>query len=194
MILLIDNYDSFTYNLYQYIGEIYKDIRVCRNDKISIKEIRDLKPKAIVISPGPGEPSKSGLSEAIIKEFYKEISILGICLGHQAIGEVFGGTIVRAKKVMHGKSSTISHEKDGLYKDVEKKLTVMRYHSLVIDKDTLNDEFKVTAVSEDDMEIMSIEHKEYSLYGLQYHPESVFTQEGKKILRNFIDIVEKGGK
>lgn len=190
MILLIDNYDSFTYNLYQYMGEFYKDIKVVRNDEITIDEIRALKPFAIVISPGPGEPRDAGICIDVIKSFYKELPILGICLGHQAIGEAFGGTIVRAKKVMHGKTSIIKHNSDGIYKCIENPVKVMRYHSLVIDKDTLNKDFEVSSFCEEDGEIMGIKHKDYKIYGIQFHPESIFTDKGKEMIGNFIDIIK----
>lgn len=190
MILLIDNYDSFTYNLYQYMGEFYKDIKVVRNDEITIDEIRALNLDAIVISPGPGEPRDAGICIDVIKSFYKELPILGICLGHQAIGEAFGGTIVRAKKVMHGKTSIINHNSDGIYKGIENPVKVMRYHSLVIDKDTLNKDFEVSSFCEEDGEIMGIKHKDYKIYGIQFHPESIFTDKGKDMISNFIDIVK----
>lgn len=186
MILIIDNYDSFVYNLYQYIGTMYEDIIVKRNDEISIKEIRELKPEAIVISPGPGYPKDAGISSKVVEEFAATIPILGVCLGHQVIGEVFGGEIIHAKLPVHGKKSDIHLDAHStLFRGLPETLTVGRYHSLVINTENLPECLKVTAVSKDG-EIMAIEHKEYKIYGLQFHPESILTQYGKRILKNFI--------
>ncbi len=186
MILLIDNYDSFTYNLYQYIGEIYEPIQVVRNDEITIPEIKRLAPAAIIISPGPGYPSSAGICIDLIKYFAGRIPILGVCLGHQAIGEAFGGDIIHAKVPIHGKASTISiDDRSPLFAGVPKRLSVARYHSLVIDAAALPEELEVIAKA-DDGEIMAIAHKKHAVYGLQFHPESIMTKYGKRILRNFV--------
>ena len=191
MILLIDNYDSFTYNLYQSIGELYEPVKVVRNDEITLEEIKALAPAAIVISPGPGHPSSAGISIDIIKHFAGEIPILGVCLGHQAIGAAFGGKVVHAKEPVHGKTDLISI--DGttpLFYGIPARLAVARYHSLIIDADVLPEELAVIAKS-DDGEIMAVEHRRYPICGLQFHPESIMTKHGKKILRNFIVRVAK---
>jgi anthranilate synthase component II len=186
MILLIDNYDSFTYNLYQYLGELGENIVVKRNDNITIADIENLKPEAIVISPGPGRPENAGICVEVIKHFYERIPILGICLGHQAIAYSFGAKIEKAKRIMHGKSSKISHLEKQLFKSLPQQLEVMRYHSLIIKKGTLPIFFQVTAKSMDDDEIMAIKHSKYPLYGMQFHPESVGTGSGKQLLKNFL--------
>ncbi|HLU23734.1 MAG TPA: aminodeoxychorismate/anthranilate synthase component II, partial [Bacillaceae bacterium] len=173
MILLIDNYDSFTFNLYQYLGELGEEIVVKRNDKVTIKEMEDLNPEAIVLSPGPGRPENAGICVDIIKSLYKKIPILGICLGHQSIGYAFGARVEKAEKVMHGKISSITHGEEGIFEQLPNPLDVMRYHSLIVEKTTLPDELKVTATSNDDQEIMAMVHEKYPLYGLQFHPESV---------------------
>lgn len=184
MILLLDNYDSFTYNLYQYLGELYKDIVVFRNDQITCEDIEVLKPKAIVFSPGAGVPSNAGRMEEIIQRFYKCIPMLGICLGHQAIGEVFGGKIVLAKKKLHGEQSSIFiKEGCALFDNLSLYQYVGRYHSLVVEH--MNEEVMVYARSEED-EIMAIKHKDYPVYGIQFHPESILTPCGKQILSNFL--------
>lgn len=186
MILIIDNYDSFTYNLYQYIGELYNDVMVRRNDEITIDEIRELKPDGIVISPGPGRPVDSGVSLDIIRKFHKDIPILGVCLGHQGIGEVFGGVVTYAKAIVHGKPSMIQIDnKSKLYKGFPDKINVARYHSLAVDKESLPNNFLITGTTEDG-EIMSMEDKRYPLYGVQFHPESILTKYGKLIIKNFI--------
>ncbi len=186
MILIIDNYDSFTYNLYQYIGELYGDVMVRRNDEITLDEIKDLKPDGIVISPGPGRPADSGISLKVIREFYKDIPILGVCLGHQGMGEVFGGIVTYAKEIVHGKPSMIQiNNKSKLYKGFPDKITVARYHSLAVDKESLPNNFLITGLTEDG-EIMSMEDTKYPLYGVQYHPESILTKYGKLIIKNFI--------
>ncbi|MEX1375937.1 MAG: bifunctional anthranilate synthase component II/anthranilate phosphoribosyltransferase [Eubacteriales bacterium] len=190
MILLIDNYDSFTYNVYQYAGSINPDIKVVRNDKITIEEIRALNPEKIIISPGPGTPHDAGISIDIIKELGKEIPILGICLGHQCIGEAFGATVSHAKKLYHGKFSMINFENSKLFKNLQSPLKVARYHSLAIIDDTMPDCLKITAKT-DDGEIMAVEHKEYPIYGLQFHPESIYTPQGMEIIKNFMEIGEK---
>jgi anthranilate synthase component 2 len=189
LILLIDNYDSFTYNLYQYIGEIYEDITVMRNDEISIDDIRKLNLEGIVLSPGPGVPENAGICVEVIKEFGDRIPILGICLGHQAIGQAYGGKVIRADVVKHGKTSKIKHKDDKLFKQIESVISVMRYHSLIVDEDTLPGELAVTAKSLDDGAIMAIKHKKYEVYGVQFHPESIFTEQGKDIIKNFLEEV-----
>ncbi len=189
MILLIDNYDSFSYNLYQLIGSVESDIRVIRNDEMTVEEIEALKPSHIIISPGPGKPSDAGVSEEVVKCLGDRIPILGVCLGHQAICEVFGATVTYAKRLMHGKQSvcTVIPGVD-LFDGIGEKLKVARYHSLAADKDTIPECLEVTAVSDDDGEVMAVKHKDYPIYGLQFHPESILTPEGKKLLYNFIGI------
>lgn len=186
MLLMIDNYDSFTYNLVQYFGELGAELEIYRNDAITIDEIRKKKPEKIVISPGPGRPEDAGVSVAVIKNFSGKIPILGVCLGHQAIGYAYGGKIIRAKKLMHGKTSRVSHDNKHLFKDIENPFDATRYHSLVIDEKTLPACLNVTAYSED-KEIMALEHKEFPLWGVQFHPESILTKTGKKILSNFLN-------
>lgn len=185
MILLLDNYDSFTYNLYQYLGEVYNDILVLRNDEVTLDTIRSLQPEAIIFSPGPGRPSDAGNMEQIISQFYKQIPMLGICLGHQAIGEVFGAEVVQAKEKLHGETSTIQLLKqDAIFAKLPQQIPVGRYHSLILEQPG-NDVF-VTAVSQNN-EIMAIQHKQYPVYGVQFHPESLLTPHGKQILKNFIE-------
>jgi len=191
MILLIDNYDSFTYNLYQYLGELGEIPKVVRNDQITIAEVENLNPDAIIISPGPGRPEDAGICVNLIKTFAPSIPILGICLGHQAIGYAFNGNIIRAKDIMHGKISEISHNKTALFTSLPDEISVMRYHSLVIEKDSVPNELEVLAISAEDNEIMAVKHKEYPLYGLQFHPESIGTKEGKQLLENFITETRK---
>lgn len=194
MILLIDNYDSFTYNLVQYLGEIglegnniASELQVYRNDKITLAEIHNLSPDVILISPGPCTPLESGISNEVIKEFAGKIPILGVCLGHQCIGYVFGGEIVRADKLMHGKTSLIHHHGKGIYEGIENPFSATRYHSLIIKKDTLPDCFQITAWTQEG-EIMGVRHKEYEVEGVQFHPESILTKAGMNILRNFVNI------
>ncbi|HSN58419.1 MAG TPA: aminodeoxychorismate/anthranilate synthase component II [Clostridiaceae bacterium] len=186
MILVIDNYDSFTYNICQYIGELQVDIRVVRNDEINIDEIKAMGPLGIVLSPGPGVPENAGICIEVIRELGRSIPILGICLGHQAIGYAYGGKIVRASVVKHGKTSVIRHENDRLFRGAEEEIRVMRYHSLVVDEEALPKELIVTAKSLDDGAIMAMKHKDYDVYGVQFHPESIFTENGKDMIRNFI--------
>ncbi|PLS16530.1 aminodeoxychorismate/anthranilate synthase component II [Bacillus sp. M6-12] len=193
MILLIDNYDSFTYNLYQYLSEFDVDIMVVRNDKISIPEIEKLAPEGIVISPGPGSPENAGISIEAIKYFCNKVPILGICLGHQAIGAAFGARIVGAATIKHGKTSLITHKGTELFQYLPQPLEVMRYHSLVVDLATVPEEFEILATSMDDGEIMAMKHRGYPLYGLQFHPESIGTITGKKLLKQFVQQV-KGEK
>jgi len=186
MILMIDNYDSFTYNLVQYFGELGADLKVYRNDVLSLQDIEKMNPEKIVISPGPGRPEHAGISVDIIKSFSGKIPILGVCLGHQAMGYAYGAQIVRAKKLMHGKTSLIEHDNKDLFRNIENPFEATRYHSLVIDQKTIPDCFAITARTEDDGEIMGIKHKKYSLWGVQFHPESILTTAGKKLLGNFL--------
>ena len=186
MILMIDNYDSFTYNLVQYMGELGADIRVERNNCISIDEIESLVPKKIVISPGPCTPAKAGISVEVIKCFSGKVPILGVCLGHQSVGAAFGGEIIKAGKLMHGKTSEVRHDGKTLFKDLPNPLTATRYHSLVLNRKTLPDCFEITAES-DDNEIMGIRHKDLPVEGVQFHPESILTPNGKDLLKNFIE-------
>ncbi len=186
MILLIDNYDSFTYNLYQYIGEVNSDIEVYRNDKITVPEIRDKKPSHIVISPGPGFPRDAGVCIEIIKTLGNTIPILGVCLGHQAIGEAYGGVVVRANELMHGKASEILIDTEcSIFDSLPERIVAGRYHSLIVDKETLPKELKVIAKTQSG-EVMGLKHIEYSVYGIQFHPESILTHDGKKMLANFL--------
>ena len=186
MIFMIDNYDSFTYNLVQYMGELGADIQVERNNCISISEIESLKPEKIVISPGPCTPAKAGISVEVIKNFAGKVPILGVCLGHQSVGAAFGGEIIKAGKLMHGKTSEVRHDGKTLFKDLPNPFTATRYHSLVLNRKTLPDCFEITAESEDN-EIMGIRHKDLSVEGVQFHPESILTPNGKDLLKNFID-------
>jgi len=189
VILVIDNYDSFVYNLVQYLGKLGKKIEVYRNDKISLEEIREKSPEAIVISPGPGRPENAGISEDIIEHFAPSIPILGVCLGHQCIGEVFGAKVVLAKNLIHGKTSIIYHNGRNIYQGIENPFVATRYHSLIIKNDSLPSCLMKTAWTEED-EIMGIRHKEYPVFGMQFHPESILTKVGEKLLRNFIKLEE----
>ncbi|MGC8554293.1 MAG: anthranilate synthase component II [Candidatus Acidulodesulfobacterium sp.] len=188
MILIIDNYDSFTYNIVQYIGELNYDTVVFRNDAIDVSDIAKMKPEKIVISPGPKYPESAGITVDVIKKFYKEIPILGICLGHQAIGYAFGGEIIRAANIMHGKVSAIKHDSSIIYGGIPSPFQATRYHSLVINKEKVPEAIKVTAVSLDDNEIMGIELKGYKVFGVQFHPESILTSHGKHLLNNFLSV------
>ena len=185
-ILLIDNYDSFTFNLYHYLSSLKCNVEVYRNDKIDIKTIMKKKYEKIVISPGPGRPDQAGRCINIVKYFYKTTPILGVCLGHQVIGEVFNSKIVRAKKLMHGKTSLINHNNKGIFKGIKKMFSATRYHSLVIDKKTFSKELIITAESQDQV-IMGIMHYKYNVHGVQFHPESIKTPVGLQILKNFIN-------
>ena len=187
MILLIDNYDSFTYNLYQYMGIFTEDITVVRNDKITIDEIREMNPEKIVLSPGPKSPNEAGICVELIREFYDKIPILGICLGHQSIGVAMGGTVSYAKAIFHGKQSAINHDGTGIFEGVESPLKVARYHSLAVQKDDLPDCLEILAETEDG-EIMAMRHKEYPVIGLQFHPESIYTEHGKRLVENFLTL------
>jgi anthranilate synthase/aminodeoxychorismate synthase-like glutamine amidotransferase len=191
MIVIIDNYDSFTYNLVQYFGEIESDIRVFRNDAIDVAGVRALNPSRIVISPGPCTPKEAGISCAVIRELGPEIPTLGVCLGHQAIGDVFGGDVVRAGKIMHGKVSTIRHNGNRIFDGVDNPFTATRYHSLVIKRDTCPDCLEITAETDDigqqEPVIMGVAHKQYPIWGVQFHPESILTNCGKRIIKNFME-------
>jgi anthranilate synthase/aminodeoxychorismate synthase-like glutamine amidotransferase len=190
MILMIDNYDSFTYNLVQYISALNHEVVVKRNDEITVEEAMAMKPEAIVISPGPGRPEGAGISMELIKAAAGKIPILGVCLGHQSIGQVFGAKVVQAKKIMHGKTSQIEHDGKGLFAKLPPSLKVVRYHSLALDEATLPDCLEVTARTIDDGEIMGVRHKEFFIEGIQYHPESVLTSTGKRQLINFLNEVK----
>lgn len=192
MILLIDNYDSFSYNLYQLVGEVISDIKVSRNDKITIEEIRDLNPDAIILSPGPGKPENAGICVDLVREFHDEIPILGVCLGHQAICEALGGRVSHAKRLMHGKSSDISLDYDYIFKGLPSQIRVGRYHSLSLVEETLPEPLEIISKAKDDGEVMAVKHKQYNVYGLQFHPESILTPDGITIIENFLDKVERG--
>lgn len=190
MLLMIDNYDSFTYNLVQYLGELGQDVQVYRNDEIDLKKVADLKPKYIVISPGPCTPNEAGISVPLIHEFAGKIPLLGVCLGHQSIGQAFGGKIIHAKQLMHGKTSQIHHKNIGVFKDLPNPYIATRYHSLVIERETLPDCLEVTAWTQDANgefdEIMGVKHKTLAVEGVQFHPESVLTEHGHALLDNFL--------
>lgn len=189
-VVMIDNYDSFTYNLVQYLGELGAEILVFRNDAIAPEAIADLEPTHIVISPGPCTPNEAGISVEVIKTYAGKLPILGVCLGHQSIGQAFGGRIVRAKKLMHGKTSLIRHDDQRIFSGLPNPFEATRYHSLVIERESLPDCLEITAVSEDDGEIMAVRHKDFppevTLEGVQFHPESILTEVGKDLLRNFL--------
>ena len=187
MILMIDNYDSFTYNLVQYMGELGAELEVYRNDRISIEEIEKQAPSKIVISPGPCTPSKAGISKEVVRHFAGKIPLLGVCLGHQSVAEAFGGDIIKARKLMHGKTSMIQHDGKTVFQGLPNPFEATRYHSLVVNRKTLPDCFEITAES-DDGEIMGIRHKELVIEGVQFHPESILTVYGKDLLKNFIDL------
>lgn len=186
MILLIDNYDSFTFNLYQYIGTFTEDIRVVRNDSIRIEDIRSLSPESIILSPGPKSPRKAGICMKAVKEFYREVPILGICLGHQCIGEAFGGTISYAKTLHHGKQSEIRHSSEGIFAGIGSPVKVARYHSLAVKKEQFPACLEITAETSDG-EIMALRHRKYPVAGLQFHPESIYTEHGKRMIENFLN-------
>lgn len=187
MVLMIDNYDSFTYNLVQYLGELGANLVVHRNDKISIEQVEDLAPEKIVISPGPCTPRQAGISCELIRRFAGRLPLLGVCLGHQCIGEAFGGDVVRAERLMHGKTSMIHHDGEEIFDELENPFEATRYHSLIVKKETLPDCFKLTAWTDQD-EIMGIRHKEHPIWGVQFHPESILTHAGKPLLQNFLQI------
>ena len=187
MMLLIDNYDSFTYNLAQYFGELGQEVEVIRNDAIDLEGIKAMNPERIVVSPGPCTPNEAGISVPLIKEFAGKLPILGVCLGHQSIGAAFGGNIVRAKRVMHGKTSTVTHNRQDCFAEIPTPFTVVRYHSLVIDRDSLPKELSITAES-DDGEIMGVRHKTLPVWGVQFHPESIITEHGHDLLKYFLNL------
>ena len=187
MILVLDNYDSFTYNLVHYIGECGEEVMVVRNDEITVEQVEDLNPKKIVISPGPCTPNEAGISIEIIKK--SSVPILGVCLGHQAIGAAFGGNIIKAPEIFHGKLSKVEHNQKKIFNGIDSPYSVVRYHSLIIEKDSLPNELEITGVLEDNPEvIMAIEHKEKPIYGVQFHPESIETNFGMKLIENFLKL------
>ncbi len=185
MLLMIDNYDSFTYNIVQYFGELGEDVHTVRNDEITIEQIAGLRPDRICISPGPKAPKDAGISLDILREFKGKLPILGVCLGHQAIGEAFGGKVIRAKQVMHGKTSSIAHIGEGVFTDLPSPFTVIRYHSLAIERASLPSCLEVTAWT-DDGEIMGVRHKDYDIEGVQFHPESILSEHGHALFKNFL--------
>lgn len=187
MLLVIDNYDSFTYNLVQYFGELGADLLVRRNDEITVDEVAALKPSQICISPGPGTPAEAGISRAVIERFGPTIPLLGVCLGHQCIAEVFGGEVIRAGRLMHGKTSPITHNDQGIFAGMPNPFEATRYHSLIVRPETFPDVLEVTAQTAEG-EIMGLRHREYPIYGVQFHPESILTQEGKRLLQNFLPL------
>ena len=189
MLLVIDNYDSFTYNLVQYLGELGADVVVRRNDAVGVEEIGALGPSAIVLSPGPCTPKEAGVSVAAIRRWGASIPILGVCLGHQAIGEAYGGEVVRAERVMHGKTSQIRHDGSGIFTGLPSPMQVMRYHSLIVERETMPKALEIVAVATDNpTEVHAVKHREHPVYGVQFHPESVMTPEGKALLRNFLEL------
>jgi para-aminobenzoate synthetase component II len=190
MILMIDNYDSFTFNLVQYIQQLGENIIVKKNNEITIDEIKSMRPTAIILSPGPGNPNQAGISLSVVEQFYKSIPILGVCLGHQVIGQFFGGKIVKAKQPMHGKTSSINHDGKTIFKGLKNPLKVTRYHSLIIQKSSLPNCLQISACSEDN-EIMAIRHKVYPIEGVQFHPESILTECGLNLLQNFFKEIRR---
>ncbi|MFA9433466.1 MAG: aminodeoxychorismate/anthranilate synthase component II [Deltaproteobacteria bacterium] len=187
MILMIDNYDSFTYNLVQYLGVLGAEVEVRRNDKVTLDEIETMKPERIVISPGPGIPQSAGITISMIERFHPKVPILGVCLGHQAIGAAFGGRVLHAARIMHGKTSEISHDSKGVFSDLPDPITATRYHSLAVERESLPSCLEVSAEAEDG-EIMGLRHRQYPVEGIQFHPESILTKEGMNILRNFLNL------
>ncbi len=185
MILLIDNYDSFTYNLYQYVGTFRRDIKVVRNDRITIQEIREMMPDKIILSPGPKSPKEAGICMDVVKEFYDKIPILGICLGHQCIGEALGGKVTYAKEIFHGRQSLIDHSGKSIFTGIDTPINVARYHSLAVEKESLPEDFEILSETKDG-EIMAMKHRKYPVVGLQFHPESIFTEHGKRMMENFV--------
>lgn len=192
MILVIDNYDSFTYNLVQYLGELGAELVVKRNDAITVDDVLELNPHAIVVSPGPCTPTEAGISVELIRRAGPTIPLLGVCLGHQAMGEAFGGKVIRASRVMHGKQSRILHDGTGLFAGIPSPVSVMRYHSLIVERSSLPSELVVTAVADDDRtEIHAMQHRTYPVWGVQFHPESILTEHGKTMLINFLALAER---
>ena len=189
MILVIDNYDSFTYNLVQYLGELGTQPMVRRNNEVTLDEIAALKPERIVISPGPGRPEQAGITLDVIRRFGPTTPLLGVCLGHQAIGMAFGGAVVRAIAPMHGKTSSITHDGQGVFTGMATPLTVARYHSLVVDRNGWPDELEISAQTEEDDTVMALRHRQYPIHGVQFHPESIMTRDGQHLLRNFLKVV-----
>ena len=187
MILVIDNYDSFTYNLVQYLGELGAEMKVFRNDKITIQEAVALKPEKVLVSPGPCTPREAGISCDIIREFGPRVPLLGVCLGHQSIGEVYGGNVIRAERLMHGKTSPMLHTGESVFKGLPSPFVATRYHSLIIERDSLPDCLKITAETAEG-EIMGVQHTEHPVHGVQFHPESILTQHGKELLQNFLNL------
>jgi anthranilate synthase/aminodeoxychorismate synthase-like glutamine amidotransferase len=187
MILVIDNYDSFTFNLVQYLGELGAEMQVFRNDKITVADAVALKPEKVLVSPGPCTPKEAGVSCDIIREFGPRLPVLGVCLGHQSIGDVYGGRVVRADRLMHGKTSPMLHEGKSVFKGLPSPFDATRYHSLIIERETLPDCLEITAWTEEN-EIMGVQHREHPVHGVQFHPESILTVEGKKLLQNFLDL------
>lgn len=187
MVLIIDNYDSFTYNLVHIVAQHTDDYKVIRNDALSVEEVKELNPDRILISPGPGRPADAGITEPLIRELGSKTPILGVCLGHQAIGEVFGGKVIHAPKLMHGKTSIISHDKKSVFKNIPEGFTATRYHSLVLDPDQIPEDLEVSARSDDDV-IMGLRHREFPIEGIQFHPESILTTEGPKIVKNWLQL------
>ncbi len=187
MLLVIDNYDSFTYNLVQYFGELGAEMKIYRNDQISVEEIKKLDPEKICISPGPCTPNEAGISCDVIRAFGETKPLLGVCLGHQSIGHVYGGDVVRAERLMHGKTSPVKHNGEGLFAGVQNPFEATRYHSLIVKRETFPDCLEITAETEE-KEIMGLKHKELPIYGVQFHPESILTGEGKKLLKNFLEV------
>lgn len=191
MILMIDNYDSFTFNLVQYLGELGAEVKVCRNDEIAVEDIAELQPSHIVISPGPCTPNEAGISLDLVRRYAEEIPIFGVCLGHQAIAQAFGATIVRAAKVMHGKVSPVHHDGKGVFKNLSNPFTATRYHSLVIQPDTIGEDLEITSwtLNPDGSheEIMGVRHRQYPIEGVQFHPESILTEHGHDLLQNFLE-------
>lgn len=187
MILMIDNYDSFTYNLVQYLGEMGQELKVFRNDAITLEQIKKLKPARIVISPGPGSPKDAGISMEVIKKLGPTTPLLGVCLGHQCIGEVFGGKVIGAKRLMHGKTSQIFHNGKGIFKNIDNPFVATRYHSLIVENKSFPKALTITAETKE-KEIMGLEHTKFPIYGVQFHPESILTQSGKEILKNFLSL------
>ncbi|WP_134685194.1 aminodeoxychorismate/anthranilate synthase component II [Brevibacillus migulae] len=192
MIIMIDNYDSFTYNLVQYVGELGEELQVYRNDKITIAQIEQLAPDYLMISPGPCTPNEAGISMEVIRYFAGKIPILGVCLGHQSIGQVFGGKVIRAERLMHGKTSPVYHDGRTIFQDIPSPFTAARYHSLLVEESSLPDELEITARTAEG-EIMAVRHRQYAVEGVQFHPESIITQHGKQLLRNFLSYYAKTG-